>query len=559
MPICQGSQVPLRNRIFLLSVLILVTSKVVSLSETIGHGTWYDKVASEIIERESKLGRSPGLIRVESGVAASGIPHIGSLGEVVRNYAVSLAVREQGYRSEFIVFSDNKDGLRKVPTGLPRSLSKWLGYPVNVVPDPFKCHKSYGEHMVSLLLDALDECGVEYTFMSGAEVYEKGLLTGEIEILLRNAQKIGQIVREETGQEKYEEVLPYFAACSSCGRIYTTKAYQFLPEEKRVRYSCEGMEIRGRWLKGCGYKGEADFTRGEGKLAWKGEIAARWRAFGIGFEAFGKDIADSIRVNDRISKEVLDYEPPLHVQYEMFLDKGGKKISKSAGNVFTPQVWFRYGSPQSMLLLTLKRFVGTRRLSVIDVPHYMNELDELEDVYFGTRKIEDEREKAKLSGLYEYCWLLKPPKAPIVHIPYNLLVHIARVAPEGSKFEYLAEKLKDYGYVKAEASGDVKKRIEYALNWVEDFHEARETSVRLKPEEKEAVSQLIGVIESEEEPEGIQTAVFEVARKNGIKPKDFFKTLYMILLGTSSGPRLGPYISDMGRNNAIQALKRSIE
>ncbi len=530
------------------------------MSEIIGHGTWYDKVASEIIERERELGRRLDLIKVESGVAASGIPHIGSLAEVTRNYAVSLAIQEQGYKSQFMVFSDNKDGLRKVPAGLPRSLVKYLGYPVTDVPDPFKCHNSYGDHMVSLLLDALDKCGVQYTFMSAAEVYEKGLLKEEIEALLNNAQKIGQIIKEETEQEKYESALPYFPVCSSCGRIYTTKAYKFVPEEGKVLYVCEGMEIKGRWLEGCGHKGEADYVRGEGKLSWKaGEFAARWRAFKIRFEAYGKDIADSVRVNDRICREILGYEPPLHVQYEMFLDKSGRKISKSAGNVFTPQVWFMYGSPQSMSLLTLKRFVGTRTLSVMDIPQYMNELDELEDVYFGRKKIEDEKEKAKLTGLYEYCWLFKPPPEPSIHIPYNLLTYLAKVAPEGSEFEFLIEKLRGYGYIKGEVSEDVKRRIEYALNWVQDFTEIKETTVELKTEEKEAIRQLIQVIESGEDAEKIQTAIFEVARRNRVKPKDFFKTLYMILLGTSSGPRLGPYITDMGRKNVIEALKRSLK
>lgn len=249
----------------------------------IGHGTWYDKVAVEIIERERLLGRSLDLLRVESGVAASGIPHIGSLGEVARNYAVALALREQGYNSEFIVFSDNKDGLRSVPKGLPRSLEKYLGHPVMEIPDPFKCHKSFGEHMVSLLLEALDKCGIEYKFMSAVEVYRSGLLNEEIRTILENAGRVSRIVKEETGQEKYEEALPYFPVCASCGRIYTTRAYKFVPEEEKVLYICEGMEIKGRWLEGCGYEGEADYTKGEGKLSWKaGEFAARWRALKIG-------------------------------------------------------------------------------------------------------------------------------------------------------------------------------------------------------------------------------------------------------------------------------------
>ena len=528
----------------------------------IGHGTWYDKMALKVIERERKLGRSLDIIRVESGVAASGIPHIGSVSEVTRNYAISLAIKEQGYKSEFIVFSDNKDGLRSVPAGLPKWLENHLGKPVTDIPDPFGCHDSYGDHMVHLLLEALDKLGIEYKFMTAVEAYRSGLLNNEIKDILENAKRIGEIIREETGQEKYLEVLPYFPVCASCGRIYTTKAYEFLPKENKVLYVCEGMEVKGRWLEGCGYKGEADYTKGEGKLSWKaGEFAARWRALGIRFEAYGKDISDSVRVNDRISREILKYEPPLHARYEMFLDKSGRKISKSTGNVFTPQVWFRYGSPQSMLLLTLKRFVGTRNISVTDIPRYMNELDELEDIYFGKVKVSDVMEEAKLKGLYKYCWLMKPPKKPSIHVPYNLLTYLAKVAPENSEFNFIIEKLKDYGYIRNESkvTEDLKRRIEYALNWVRDFEEITEASVELTPNEMNAIRQLIQRIEAESEAEKIQSAIFEAARQNNLKPRNFFRTLYRILLGASSGPRLGPYIIAMGRRNVIEALQRRLE
>jgi len=532
-----------------------------ALSRVIGHGTWYDKVAAEIIDRERKLGRSLDLIRVESGVAASGIPHIGSLAEVARNYAVSLAIEEQGYKSEFIVFSDNKDGLRSVPKGLPESLERYIGYPVMDIPDPFKCHGSYGEHMVSLLLEALDKCGIEYKFMSAVEVYRSGLLNEEIRTLIENAETVGRIVKEETGQEKYMTTLPYFPVCSSCGRIYTTRAYKFIPEEGKILYVCDGMEIKGKWLNGCGYEGEVDYRKGEGKLSWKaGEFAARWRALSIRFEAYGKDIADSVRVNDRISREVLKYEPPMHAQYEMFLDKSGRKISKSIGNVFTPQVWFRYGSPQSLLLLTLKRFVGTRNISVTDIPNYMNELDELEDIYFGRKRVDDEKERAKLTGLYKYCWLMKPPEKPSIHIPYNLLTYLVKIAPKGSELPFIIEKLRVYGYLKAgRPSGDVIERIKYAVNWVRDFREIRETVIELKSEERRAIEELIEALKVERDPERIQSLIFNIARRNGVKPRRFFRVLYLILLGMPSGPRMGPYIVAMGRENVIEALKRSLK
>ncbi len=525
------------------------------MTEIIGHGTWYDKVAVEIVERERKLDRSLNLIRTESGLGASGFPHIGSFADCARAYAVALALEEQGYKSEYIAFADDLDGLRKVPAGLPKSLKKYLGYPVTSIPDPYNCHKSYGEHMSSLLLEALDICDIKYKFISGKEAYEKGLFKEEIKVLLINAKRVGEIVREEVGQEKFVEVLPYFSICSSCGRIYTTKVHEFLPDENKIPYTCEGMEVKGKWLEGCGYQGEADYRRGEGKLSWKVEFAARWKALDIRFEAYGKDIADSVRVNDRICKEVLNWPPPSHVQYEMFLDKSGKKISKSAGNVFTPQIWFKYGSPQSLLLLTLKRFVGTRSLSVTDIPQYMNELDELEDICLGSKPVPDEKERAKLSGLYMYCRFFKPPKTSIL-VPYNLLTYLAKVAPKGSETEFIIEKLEGYGYVKGEVTDDLKKRIEYALNWSQDFMEIPEKAIKLSDRETGAMKELIQTLQIETDEEQIQSAIFSIARKHIIQPAKFFKTLYNILLGVPEGPRLGPYILAMGRKNVVDALRR---
>jgi lysyl-tRNA synthetase class 1 len=382
----------------------------------IGHGTWYDMMAKKVIGREQSLKRNLGRVRTEMGLVAYGFPHIGSLGDAARSYAVTLALNDQNINSELIAYCDDKDGLRKVPAGLKKEgLEKYLGFPVSSIPDPFGCHESYGKHMSSLLLEALDKCGITYKYYSAKEVYEKGTILNEVRTILANAKQVGQIVKEEVGQDTYTEVLPFFAVCKRCGRIYTTRAYSFDPKTDKVHYKCEGLEIRGRLIKGCGHEDQADIKKGEGKLTWKGEFAARWKALDIRFEAYGKDIADSVKINDRICREVLCFEPPSHVKYEMFLDKGGKKISKSAGNVFTPQVWFNYGSPQSLLLLMLKRFVGTRTLGVSDIPVYMNELDHLEDVYFNKKQM-SEKEKMKLTGLFEYCYVMKPPN-PVFMFP----------------------------------------------------------------------------------------------------------------------------------------------
>jgi lysyl-tRNA synthetase, class I len=529
--------------------------------EIVGHGTWYDMMAKKVIEREQSLKRDMSRVRTEMGLGASGFPHIGSLGDASRSYAVTLALKDLDCNSELVAFCDDKDGLRKVPAGLApdmaEKLEKYLGYSVSTIPDPFGCHESYGQHMSSLLLEALDKCGIEYKYYSANEVYKKGLLLNEIRIILTNAKKVGEIIKEEVGQETYGEVLPFFAVCEKCGHLYTTRAYKYDSKTDKVIYKCEGLEIKGRMIPGCGHEGEVDIKSGQGKLTWKSEFAARWRALDIRFEAYGKDIADSVRINDRICREVLEFEPPSHAAYEMFLDKGGKKISKSAGNVFTPQVWFNYGSPQSLLLLMLKRFVGTRSLDVSDIPAYMNEMDALEDVYFGKKQV-GEKEAMRLKGLYQYCYVMKPPAKPSIHVPYNLMAFLVKMAPKDAVNDYVAEKLQSYGYLPKGQGIDagLQQRIQYALNWSEDFNEIKETAVELSVVERKAVEEFIVKLKIETEPDAIQNAIFNAAKDNGLKPAALFKVFYQVLMGAPQGPRLGPYVLAMGKDNVLAALER---
>ncbi|MDR0372943.1 MAG: lysine--tRNA ligase [Nitrososphaerota archaeon] len=531
--------------------------------EIVGMGTWYDMMAKKVIEREQSLNRDMSKIRTEMGLGASGFPHIGSLGDASRSYAVTLALKNLNCNSELIAFCDDKDGLRKVPAGLPadtaKSLEKYLGFSVSTIPDPFGCHESYGKHMSSLLLEALDKCNIQYKYYSAKDVYEKGLMLNEIRTLLTNAKQVGEIIKQEVGQETYNEVLPFFAVCEKCGHLYTTRAYKFDPKTDKVTYKCEGIEIRGNHITGCGHEGEVDIKSGEGKLTWKSEFAARWRALDIRFEAYGKDISDSVRINDRICREILKYEPPSHAKYEMFLDKGGKKISKSAGNVFTPQVWFNYGSPQSLLLLMLKRFVGTRTIDVSDIPLYMNELDELEDIYFN-KKLTSEKESIRLKGLFQYCYVMNPPAKPSIHVPYNLLAFLVKMAPKECLNDYVAEKLQSYGYLQKGQTidADLQRRITYALNWTQDFEEIKESNVELSEPERKALSELGIKLQGDLDADAIQNIIFNIAKDNGLKAAVFFKVLYSVLMGAPQGPRLGPYVLAMGKQNVIAALERVI-
>jgi lysyl-tRNA synthetase class 1 len=226
--------------------------------------------------------------------------------------------------------------------------------------------------------------------------------------------------------------------------------------------------------------------------------------------------------------------------------------------VITPQTWFKYAPPTSLNLLMFKRITGARNLGVEDIPTYVNELDQLEEIYFDQRKITDEKELAKLKGLYQYTWFLKPPSAPGIHIPYSLLVYLVTVAPADKMKEYVESKLREYGHLKNGTPSGIQERLEYAMNWAKDFRVIPETQIDISNPQKLAVEDLVSVVRSETDERVIQNAIFNLAKKYSLDPPGFFRLLYMILLGSPRGPRLGPYIKVMGSENVARALERAI-
>lgn len=526
----------------------------------IGKGTWIDKLAFELIEREKQLGRDiDGIIRVESGLGASGIPHIGSLGDAVRAYGVKLALENLGYKSELIAYSDDLDGLRKIPDGL-QVKEENIGRRVSAIDDPL-CdeHNSYGEHMSSLLLDGLNRLGIEYEHKTASQTYKEGLLTEQIHKILVNSKKIGDKIEELTGQEKFQNILPYFPVCKNCDRLYTTESFEYIEDEKKVRYRCKDSEIGSNIIKGCGYEGESDITKDLGKLAWKVEFAARWQAFDIRFEAHGKDIMDSVKVNDWVSDQILEFPHPHHVKYEMFLDKGGKKISKSLGNVVTSEKWLNYGTSESILLLLYKRITGARELGFEDIPALMDEYNELENIYFGKTKVDNEAKLVKSKGLYEYVNLLRPPENPSTHVSYRLLIELCKIFKD-NRIEHVTSKLIDYGTIKEEGKDDVEELIKLAGNYSDDFEETKipATKITVDDSSKVALKQLADLLQKDETLEDLQNSIYSIAKENQVQPKDFFRILYQIILSKDRGPKIGPFIEDIGKKKVADAISKHI-
>ncbi len=524
---------------------------------------WADQIAREIIEREEKLGRSS-VYRTEMGLGASGIPHVGSCGDGIRSYVVNLALKEQGAKSEFLAFSDDKDGLRKVPAGFPESMDKEIGKPVSTIDDPFGCHDSMGSHISALLTESFEKLGVEFHLHRARDEYKKGTLDEQIIIALENAKRCGEIVREVTGSEKFLTQLPYLPICEKCGRVYTTRTYRY--EEKKIYYKCDqsfvgknsntGKEIE---IKGCGHDGACGIR--DGKLAWKVEFAARWAALKINYEAYGKDILDSVRCNDRISSGIYGWEPPLHSFYELFTERSGKKISKSAGNVFTPNRWMKYASPVSLRLLFLKRLGTSRVVDPDAIPAYMDEVDELTKVYSGKIKVANQKELEHQKRLFEYIHFLKHQKDQKIFIQYNMLANLLKLAKNR---EVVKDILERTGHIPPDLSHDDRKELEerlsYTENWVNDTVPEEKIVYSLSEAQRKAVEKLIYELESKKwHEEELYARLFAIPKEEGLEMGKFFEASYVLLLNSYRGPRLAQFICALGPDKIAHELKSRLK
>jgi len=524
----------------------------------IGKGTWIDKLAFELIEREKQLGRDiDGIIKVESGLGASGIPHIGSLGDAVRAYGVKLALENLGYKSELIAYSDDLDGLRKIPEGLDVKEEN-MGRRVSAIEDPYgKCHDSYGSHMSSMLLEGLDKLGIKYVHRTAHDTYKNGILKDQIHKILVNSKKIGDEIEKLTGQTKFKNVLPYFPVCQNCDKLYTTESFEYIEKEKKIRYRCKDSEIGSNIIKGCGHEGESDITKDLGKLAWKVEFAARWQAFDIRFEAYGKDIMDSVKVNDWVSDQILEFPHPHHVKYEMFLDEKGEKISKSKGNGITIEQWIKYASPESLSLYMYQNPKRAKKLYADVVPKAVDEYLTCID------KFSEQDDKQKLLNPVWHVHNGNPPKEKSI-MPFSVLLNLVGTSNATDK-EVLWKFIKKYKKdIKVSDHPILDSLVTYALKYFADIVKPKKKYRKPNEKEKKALQDLVKRLrdcKDQMDPEAIQTIVYSVGKDNGYQEnlREWFKAIYEIIFGDQDGPRVGFFISFFGIKESMELINKYIK
>ncbi|MBI2542766.1 MAG: lysine--tRNA ligase [Candidatus Aenigmarchaeota archaeon] len=528
---------------------------------------WTDKIADDIIHRkmfhytEDKIPKFKKFV-VKTSASISGVLHIGRLSDTIRGDAAFKSLDDAGVKAELIWVAEDMDPLRKVPEGVPKNYSEYIGMPVTDIPDPTGCHKSYAEHHVSEYFKVLDRfVSTKMEKFSMREDYRKGEFNKYIKIMLAHIEELKDIQNKYRRNELSGTWSPWTPICDNCGKIITPKVIGF--EKGKVSYKCEDYKFEKYVAVGCGHEGDNNPLKGNGKLLWKSEWAAQWARWDVCSEGAGKEYqvpGSAFWINGEIAEKILKFPMPVPIFYE-HLTINGEKMSASIGNVVYPNEWLNVAPPELLRLIFLKDPSRVRDFRWEFVPNMMDEMDELAKVYFDVKKLRNERDNKTMKRLFEIIQLGKPPSDYRPNISYNLFLEIAKILPEENQLEFTINKLKELGHLKKvtnKTKNSIKERLEFAKNFNENFVKVAKVEVRLNQEEKFIIHDMITIIKDEDNADELQTKIFSLIKKHNSTPKEFFKMVYRILLNSDTGPKLGHYIIDRGKDEVIKKLKDSI-
>jgi lysyl-tRNA synthetase, class I len=532
-------------------------TKPLSLDPELAHAAqsaaaWPFEEARKLVARLERTGKSEAVF--ETGYGPSGLPHIGTFGEVARTSMVRHAFRVlTGDRvpTRLVAFSDDMDGLRKVPDNVPNQelLAQALGKPLTQVPDPFGTHPSFGEHNNAELRRFLDAFGFDYEFLSATECYRSGRFDAALMTVLERYDAVMEIMLPSLREERQQIYSPFLPLHPATGEVMQVP----LDEVRR-----EAGTIVWRDPK-TGERFETPVTGGHAKLQWKPDWAMRWVALGIDYEMAGKDLIDSVKLSGEIAK-ALGGTPPEGFNYELFLDEKGQKISKSKGNGLTIEEWLRYASPESLSLFMYQNPKSAKRLYFDVIPRAVDEYQQFLDGY--------QRQDAK-QRLSNPVWHIHSGEPPKSDMPVTFQLLLTLVSSSNAEN---AETL--WGFIGRYRPGvtpqthpKLDAMVGYAINYYRDFvaptkqfREPTESERKALTDLRDALSQLA----KDASAEDIQNVVYEIGRREPFldpakKGKDgrpgvsldWFNMLYQVLLGQEKGPRFGSFVAVYGVDNAV--------
>jgi len=508
---------------------------------------WPFVEAKKILKDKKELIEKKGKITLQTGYGPSGLPHIGTFGEVARTSMLVNALNHLiDIPKEIITFSDDMDGLRKVPDNVPNPelLNENLHKPLTSIPDPFKKYNSFGEHNNEMLKNFLNKFGFKYSFKSSTLLYRSGYFNSSLQNVLQNYQGIMDIVIPTLGKERQKTYSPFLPICPETGVVLEIPVVEIVKDKSKIIFDNNGKKI------------EVSILDGNCKLQWKVDWAMRWYALDVDFEMYGKDLIESAIISTKIVK-LLGKNNPSGFAYELFLDEKGEKISKSKGNGITIDQWLKYASPESLSLFMYQNPKRAKKLYKEIVPKAVDE-------YLDC--IEKGKTQNELELLMNPVWHVhngKMPKEKII-MSFSMLLNLVETSNADNK-ELLWKFVKKYKKDISEKNYPIfNNLIEYAIRYFNDVIKKQKKYKKPNSSEKNSLKALISVLDKcndEMLPEDIQTLIYSTGKENGYSDnlRDWFKLIYEVVFGTENGPRLGFFISFFGVNETKQLINKRIK
>ena len=506
---------------------------------------WPFEEARRILKRFEKKPPEKGYVLFETGYGPSGLPHIGTFGEVARTTMIMRAFQElSDIPTRLVCFSDDLDGMRKVPGNVPNPerLTEHLQRPLTSVPDPFGEYESFGHHNNAMLRRFLDTFGFEYDFISATEFYQSGQFD---QILLRAVEKYDDIMKvmlvslREERQKTYSIFLPIH------------------PETRRVLYvPMNSVDAQNGTITFDTEEGEEmtlPVTGGNVKLQWKPDFGARWAALGVDFEMYGKDHSTNTPIYDKICR-ILGHPAPEHFSYELFLDENGQKISKTSGNGVSIDEWLTYASTESLSYFMYLKPKTAKRMHFDVIPKAVDEYHQ------QLRAYEGQDDRARLNNP---VWHIHGGDVPVskMVVPFSMLLNLASVSGAEDKDQL-------WGFIKryapeasAETHADLDAAAGFAVRYYNDFVKPAKIYRAPTDLEREALIALRDGLKAWDQGldgDALQSLVFACGRERFDPMRDWFKALYEVLLGASQGPRFGGFIALLGIEESIALIDKGL-
>ncbi|KRB51047.1 MAG: lysine--tRNA ligase [Pseudomonadota bacterium] len=488
----------------------------------------------------------------QCGFGASGLPHMGTFGEAARPTMVRTAFRaltEDAIPTKLIVFSDDMDGLRKIPDNVPNRemLEEDRDRPVSKVRDPFGEYESFAHNNNARLRAFLDGFGFDYEFMSSTDCYASGRFDEVLLRVLTRFDAMQAVMLPTLGDERRATYSPFLPISPKTGRVLQVPTLERNVEKGTIVFADEDGTLT-----------EVPVTGGHVKLQWRPDWAARWTALEVDFEASGKDLVDSVRVSNKLAK-VLGGTPPEAFHFELFMDENNQKISKSKGNGLTMEEWLRYGAPESLAYYMYQSPKSAKRLYFDVIPKATDEYLQQLDAFNRARA-----DGANGPAIDNPAWHVHRGAPPERGSPvsFSLLLNLVSAADASTKDILWGFISRYIPGASPESEPMLDRLTEFAINYYEDFVKPSKKFRAPDDKERAAMTQLVErfkALPADADAETIQNNVFEVGKDAGFEPlRGWFQALYEVLLGQSQGPRFGSFAAIFGLERTIALIERAL-